>query len=146
MKFNLQLFARAQSWNWELDLGGGEIVFIQTLGEISEGGQEGRIEVVDGSKKYRIGDQIYDIGEIETSVLIKNKIERRDYDLMNAFSKARPKDIFAIGRDSQGVPQMTYLLSNCGCAKGTKGAFDRKSKAEETHKFVLMPEDVKEVT
>ena len=145
-QINLQLHARAQSWNWELVIDG-ETVNIQTLGELSEGGEEGRIEVVDGSRKYRIGDQIFDIGEIATSVLIKNKTERREFDILNNFAKsAKPRDVFAVGRDKEGNAQMTYLLSNCSLARAKKSAFDRKSKTEEIANFVLMPEDVEEVT
>ncbi len=145
MKINLQLFARAQSWNWELSFDG-NVIPIQKLGELSEGGEEGRLEVVDGSRKYMIGDQIFGIGEIETSVLVKNKNERREFDLMNDFAKSsRTRDVFAIGRDKQGFAQMTYLLSNCGLAKGKKSGFDRKSKTEEVHTFFLMPEDVEEI-
>ncbi len=140
---NLQLFARAQSWNTELKIGA-DTVYVQTASEVSEG-EEGRIDVVDGDRKYKIGDQIFDVGEISVTILMKNKNERRDYDLLNDFSKGRPQDVFMIFRDSQGVPQLTYLLSNCGCHRGKKNAFDRKSKAEDSHTFILTPEAVKEV-
>ncbi|TGN20786.1 hypothetical protein [Leptospira idonii] len=140
---DLQLFARAQSWNAELKIDA-DTVYVQNISEVSEG-EEGRIDVVDGDRKYKIGDQIFDVGEITATVLMKNKTERRDYDLLNEFAKGKPKDVFLTFRDSQGVPQLTYLLSNCGCHRGKKNAYDRKSKAEDTHTFILTPEAVKEV-
>jgi len=141
----LQLFARAQSWNAELKIDS-DTIFPQSVGEMSEGGEEGRLDVVDGDRKYKIGDQIFDIGEIPISILVKNKTERREFDTLNNFSKGKPRDVYLIYRDSQGTPQLTYLLSNCGCQKGKKNAFDRKSKAEDSHTFVLTPEDVKEIS
>ncbi len=142
-QIELQLFARAQSWNVELKIGA-DVVYVQTLGEVSEG-EEGRIEVTDGNRKYRIGDQIFDVGEIAVSVLVKNKNENREHDVMEAFAKGAPRDVFAIWRDSQGVAQLTYLLANCGLQRGRKNAFDRKSKAEDTHTYTLTPEDVRKI-
>lgn len=145
-KIDLQLFARAQAWNWEVDLGGGQIIPVQKLGEFSEGGEEGRIEVVDGNKRYKIGDQIYMIDEIETSILVKNKGERFEYEAMKSFSESSiPRDVFAIARDGEGNPQMTYLFKNTRLARGKKSAFDRKSKTEELHTYFLLPEDIKEI-
>lgn len=147
MKLDLQLFVgRAQAWNWELSIGAAIPINVQKLGEFSAGGEEGRIEVVDGSKKYKIGDQIYSVDEVETSILVKNKGERPEYDAMIEYAQSsKPRDIFAIARDGEGNVQMTYLFSNCRLAKGKKSAFDRKGKAEETHTFFLLPSDIDEV-
>lgn len=146
-KINLQLFVgRAQAWNWEIDLGGGSVIPVLKLGEFSEGGEEGRIDVVDGSKKYKIGDQIYQINEIEVTILIKNSSERPEYDAMKLFSEqTKPRDIFVTARDGEGKAQMTFVFTNCRLAKGKKSAFDRESKKQETHTFFLLPDDINEI-
>jgi len=145
IRINLQLFARATSWNAELKIDS-ETIYPQDVAETSEGGEEERIEVADGDRKYKIGSQIFMIDEIPVTVLMKNKNERREYDVLKEFSKGKPRDVFLIYRDSQGTPQLTYLLANCGCQRGKKNAFSRKSKSEDTHTFILTPEDVKEIS
>ncbi len=134
--------SRAQSYNWELDIDG-KTIHVLSLGEFSEG-EEGRIEVADGERKYKIRDQIFNVDEIETTILIKK--DKYEYNIMQNFVKSgEPRDVFAIARDSLGTAQLTYLYKNCDCAFGKKSAFDRKSKTEETKKYFLIPEDIVEI-
>ena len=148
---------RAVSWNWELQFGGGQgkssvVVYPTSLGEFSEG-EEGRIDVADGDRKYKIRDQIYAIDEIEITVLIKN--DRYEYDALWGWANSGgTQDAWLVakgaGRDvDSGVggreERMVFLLSQCQCAMGKKSAFDRQSKTFETRKFFLIPEDVQEI-
>lgn len=150
--------ARAVSWNWELQFGGTQggsvtnVVYPTSLGEFSEG-EEGRIDVADGDRKYKIRDQIYSIDEIEIAVLIKN--DRREYDaLWNWANSGTTQDAWLVakgaGRDQNSggggrEERMVFLLTNCQCAMGKKSAFDRQSKTFETRKFFLIPEDIQEI-
>jgi len=150
---------RAVSWNWELQFGGTQgdsavsTVYPTSLGEFSEG-EEGRIDVADGDRKYKIRDQIYAIDEIEITVLIKDK--REEYDaLWDWANRGDTQDAWLVakgaGRDTDSggggrQERMVFLLSNCQCAMGKKSAFDRQSKTFETRKFFLIPEDIEEVS
>jgi hypothetical protein len=141
---NLQLHARAQSWNWEVNIG--TPINVQKIGEFSKGGEEGSIEVVDGSRRYKIGDQIFGTDEIEISVLVKNANERAEYDaLMSYAESSKPRDVYVTGRDGEGVAQMSFIFTNCRLRRGKLNAFDRKSKAEQTHTFFLLPENIEAV-
>ena len=150
---------RAVSWNWELQFGGTQggsvtvVVYPTSLGEFGEG-EEGRIDVADGDRKYKIRDQIYAIDEIEITVLIKN--DRYEYDALWGWADSGDtQDAWLVakgaGRDvSSGVggreERMVFLLSQCQCAMGKKSAFDRQSKTFETRKFFLIPEDIQEIS
>ncbi len=134
--------ARAQSYNWEMEVEG-STVYPLSIGDFSEG-EEGRIEVADGNRTYKIRDQVFSVDEVEVKILVKN--DRIEYDLMQNFVKSgKPRDVFIIGRDAVGTTRMTYLFSNCECTFGKKSGFDRKSKAEETRSYFLIPEDIVEV-
>jgi len=149
---------RAVSWNWELQFGGTQgdsavsTVYPTSLGEFSEG-EEGRIDVADGDRKYKIRDQIYAIDEIEITVLIKN--DRYEYDALWGWADSGgTQDAWLVakgaGRDAPGgggrEERMVFLLSQCQCAMGKKSAFDRQSKTFETRKFFLIPEDIQEIS
>jgi hypothetical protein len=60
---------RANSWNVELHIGQ-NIIHPLEVGEMGEG-EEGRIKVADGSRAYQVRDQIFDIGEIPITILLK---------------------------------------------------------------------------
>lgn len=127
---------RGTSYNWELQIYG-QTIHLLTLGEFGEG-EEGRIKTADGRRKYSIRDQIFDLGEIECTILIQRS--RFYYNLMQRWCLSGDiLDAFLIGRDAAGNAMMTYLLSECECAMGKKNEFDRKSKKEDTKKYFLLP-------
>lgn len=114
--------------------------------EISEfgEGEEGRIKVADGSRKYNIRDQIFDIGEFEVTILITK--DRFEYDILQEWcTSGETRDCYLVGRDSQGIAQITYLLTNTDLAMGRKNAFNRNSKEADTKKYFLIPEYCEEV-
>lgn len=134
--------ARAVSYNWEIVVDDQTIHPVE-IGEFGEG-EEGRIEVADGDRKYKIRDQIFNIDEIETTILLRK--DRYEYDIMqNWCISGETKDIFLIGRDSAKVAQLTFLLTNTDCAMGKLTAFNRKSKDELRKKYHLLPEYVEEI-
>jgi hypothetical protein len=134
--------SRAVSYNWEIDIDG-QIIHPAEIGEFGEG-EEGRIEVADGDRKYKIRDQIFNIDEIEVTILLRKT--REEYDIMQDWcTSGVTKDVFLIGRDSAKVAQLTFLLTNTDCAMGKLSAFNRKSKDELRKKFVLLPEYVEEI-
>ena len=143
--------SRATSYNWEIEVNGNTIHPLE-MSEFSEG-EEGRIETADGggmgmgpgiSRKYKVKDQVFNIGEIEVTILIQR--HRAYYEVLQAWVVTGGiYDVFLIGRNSAGVAQMTFLLTNCECAMGKKNAFSRKSKTEDTKKYYLIPEFVEEV-
>ena len=146
--------ARAVSWNWELhfDNAHTSVIYPTSVGEFGEG-EEGRIDVADGDRKYKIRDQIYAINEIEITILIKN--DRREYDLMQEWCmKGATRNMWLVakgaGRDTASggtgrEEKMRFLLGNCQCAMGKKSAFDRQSKTFDSKKYFLIPETVEEV-
>lgn len=135
--------AKAQSWNVEIDIGN-YVLHPVKLGEFSEG-DEGLIEVADGSRKYKIRDQIFAIGEVPFDILIKS--DKKDYDACQNFVKSgRARDVFVTFRDAAGVKQLVFLFSQCDLTFGKKNAFDRKSKSEDMKTYNLVPSDIVEVT
>jgi hypothetical protein len=133
--------ARAQSYNWELDIGG-DTVYPKVVGEFSPR-ENGLLEVTDGDRKYSIDDQISAISPVEIDVLIKKGLV--EVKILEAAAKAAPQDMFLIGRDGAGAAALTYLFSACGVTVGKKSGSDRSSKAEEIQKFMLLPEDIERV-
>jgi len=138
--------ARAVSWNWNLEVTGpnGGLIFPLEVGEFGPG-EEGRIEVADGDRKYKIADQIMNIDEIPITILIKKDLY--EYDIMEKWAERRDsddgiKDVYLYMRDSAGVAQLTFILGECQCARAKFTAFNRKSKDELRHKYILIPEDV----
>lgn len=154
--------SRAVSWNWELHLGENpdQWIYPSTIGEFGEG-EEGRIEVADGDRRYRIRDQILSVAEIPVSILLRK--DRREYNLMQDWCRATGddavKDVALVakgaGRDAQtpsGVGAtgagreevMRFILYNCECAMGMKSPFDRQNKTSDTKMYYLIPTDVEE--
>lgn len=135
--------ARATSYNYEIQLADGSVIHPLMIGEFSEG-EEGRIDVADGSRKYKVRDQIFDIGEVEITILLTN--DRYEYDLMQEWCLAGTiQDIYVIGRNAAGEAAITWLFTNCDTAMGKKNEFDRNSKAVDTKKYFLLPEYIEEV-
>lgn len=149
--------ARATSWNWELEIpagvdSGGGSVFPVSIGEFGEG-EEGRIEVADGDRKYKIRDQIFNIDEIETSILVRKDWNEpgSEFRIMQDWCQSgEVKDVIltarGAGRDPDRQIELQYILLNCELAMGKHSAFDRKSKTEDTKKFFLIPDEVEEYT
>jgi hypothetical protein len=143
---------RAVSWNWEVWVAEGaeNYIYPVEVGEFGEG-EEGRIEVADGDRKYKIKDQIYNIDEIELTILLRHK-DWREYDLLQGWADdGTVKDVWLVargnGRDvsSGGTGRnisMKYLLQNTQCAQGKHQGFNRKNKEEDRKKFFLIPEFV----
>jgi len=133
---------RATSYNWEIEIDG-KTIHPLSIGEFGEG-EEGRVETADGNRKYKVRDQIFNIDEIEVVILITD--DRNYYDIMQEWClKGDIKDIYIIGRNAAGEAAMTFLCSNCDCAMGKKSPFDRKSKSEDTKKYMILPEYVEEI-
>lgn len=134
--------ARAVSWNWELQVNN-DVIHPLELGEFGEG-EEGRIEVADGDRKYKIRDQIFNIDEIMVTILIKK--DRYYYDVMQDWCMSgETRNVFLVARDSAHEAQMTLLLSNCDCAMGKHNAFNRASKEADKKTYYLIPDYVEEV-
>lgn len=147
--------SRATSYNWEIQLSAdpNDWIFPASLGEFGEG-EEGRIKVADGDRAYQIRDQIYDIGEIEVVIYIKD--DKREYNLMQEWCYAgNARDIWIVargaGRDIESggdgrEETMRFLLRNTECAMGKKSAFDRNAKAFDSKTYMLIPEFVEDVS
>lgn len=147
--------ARPVSWNWELQLSAdpNDWIYAASIGEVGEG-EEGRIKVNDGDRSYQIRDQIYDIGEVEVVIYIKE--DKREYNLMQAWAYAGDaRDIWIVargaGRDVESggdgrEETMRFLLRNTECAMGKKSAFDRNAKTFDSKRYMLLPEFVEDVT
>lgn len=134
--------ARAVSWNWELQIDD-DVIHPLEIGEFGEG-EEGRIEVADGDRKYKIRDQIFNIDEIMVKILIKK--DRYYYDVMqNWCIGGSTKNVFLVARDSAHVAQMTFLLSNTDCAMGKHNGVNRQSKEADTKTYYVIPDYVEEV-
>lgn len=133
---------RAVSLNWEIEIDS-KTIHPLTIGEMGEG-EEGRVDTADGNRKYKVPDQMLDIGEIEVMILITD--DKYYYDIMQEWANSGAiKTIYFIGRDSAKNPELTYLASNCAISMGKKNAFDRKSKSEDTKKYWILPEDMEEI-
>lgn len=134
---------RAVSWNWELQIGK-KTVHPLEVGEFGEG-EEGRIEVADGDRKYKIRDQIFNIDEIPVTILIK-----RDRDYYNTMQEwclsGESRNVYLIARDSAKVIQMKFLLRDTELAMGKHNAFNRQSKEPDKKKYFMIPWEVEEIT
>lgn len=138
--------SRIQSWNWHLEIGVGSQVHPVSLGEFGEG-DEGRIEVADGSRKYRIRDNIWDIGEIECILYLRDDSlqPNSEYLRMEALCNNNvATDIYIVATDITGLSneKMVWLCKQCEVTKGKKNAFDRNSKAADTVKYFILPQEV----
>ncbi|MCP4648815.1 MAG: hypothetical protein GY853_01865 [PVC group bacterium] len=145
---------RPQSYNYEIQIGSSAaaVVYPASIGEFGEG-EEGRIDVADGDRRYKIRDQIYDIGEIEVVVYLK--ADMREVNLMDRWAISGDSETVYIrargeGRDdpSTGVPvggrtiMAEWELTDVECAMGKKSPFDRNSKAVDTKRYTLLPTEV----
>jgi hypothetical protein len=135
--------ARAYSLNWELEIDG-QIIHPLEIGEFGEG-EEGRIKVADGSRKYSVRDQIFDIGEIPVTILMTR--DRYEYDIMQAWSTSGvvKETVILRGRDGQRNAMITYILSDVELAMGQHNAFNRDSKEVDKKKYVMLPFLVEEM-
>ena len=135
--------ARAVSYNWSIEVDGVEIHPVE-IGEFGEG-EEGRIEVADGDRKYKIRDQIFNIDEIEVTILVRK--DRFEYDIMQDWcTSGETKNVYLIGRDSAKVAQLVFELTNTDLAMGKLTAFNRKSKDELRKKYMMLPEYVTDIS
>ena len=148
--------ARASSLNVEVVVNGYTIYPLE-LGEVGEG-EEGRIDVADGGRKYKVRDQIFDIGEIPITILLTNtglaiasdgtqaSAGLSEYSEMQAWcTSGAVYDVFVIFRDSAQTAVLTYQFSNTQCAMGKKNAFNRNSKEVDTKQYTLLPEFIEQV-
>lgn len=134
--------ARASSLNAEI-LIDGQTIHPLEISEIGEG-EEGRIGVADGSQKYKVRDQIFDVGEVGITILFTK--DRYEYEILQDWCMSGAvKDVYVVYRDSAKNARLTYLLSNCECAMGKKNAFNRNSKEVDTKAYALLPEFIEEV-
>ena len=134
--------ARATSLNAEIVIDG-KTIYPLEISDIGEG-EEGRIDVADGSRKYKVRDQIFDIGEVAVTILFTK--DRYEYEIMQDWCMSGVvKDIYVIYRDSAKNARLTYLLTNTECAMGKKNAFNRNSKEVDTKKYTMLPEFIEEV-
>lgn len=149
--------ARATSYNYEIRIGDDitNTIYPASISEFGEG-EEGRIKVADGDRKYNIRDQIYDIGEIEVVIYMKDDL--REYNIMQAWcaDTVNPvRDVWIIGRgagkdvESGGsgrVETTKWLCVNCECAMGKKSGFDRNGKTYDSKRYYIIPEIVEDWT
>ncbi len=136
--------ARTQSLNYHLELDDGRIIEPRSLSEFGEG-DEGRIEVADGARKYRTRDNIFDIGEIKTEIYLRDHWYEptSEFSVMQEWSnKNLKKDIFIIGTDITGDEKIAWYCTQCELAKGKKNDFDRNSKAIDFVTYYILPQDV----
>jgi hypothetical protein len=134
--------ARAVSWNWEIEVDS-KTIYPLEIGPFGEG-EEGRLEVADGDRKYKIRDQIFNIDEIMIVILIKT--DRYYYDILQDWSiSGATKNVFLIARDSAKVPQMTFLCSDTDLAMGKHNGFNRQNKEPDKKTYYMIPEYVEEV-
>jgi hypothetical protein len=156
--------SRAISLNYEIQIEPGNpatYLYPSTIGEFSEG-EEGRIAVADGDRKYMIRDQIYDMGEVPFTILLRK--DRREYNLCQNWAKDGTiyESVYIVGRGA-GKDEMSpaddnlsaasnreivfvWELSNCELAIGKKSAFDRQSKAVDSKNYVLIPTEIEDIS
>lgn len=133
--------ARATSYDWEIDIDG-QIIYPNKIGEL--GGEEGKIEVVDGESGYSIRDQVIKFSEISVEIDITD--DRSQFDIMEKFVKdRRPRDVFIVGRDGNGTSKMTFLLEDCDCVSMNKSEFDRTSKTADIKTYELLPRKISNI-
>ena len=135
--------ARATSLNVELVVDG-KYIFPLELGEVGEG-EESRIDVADGGRKYKVRDQIFDIGEVPVTILLTR--DKYEYLIMQDWCiSGAVKDVAVNYRDSARNIRFQYMMYNCECAMGKKNAFNRNSKEVDTKKYTLLPTDIEDTS
>lgn len=140
--------SRMVSWNYHLEVNGFEI-HPRTLGEFGEG-DEGRVDAADGTRKYKVRDNIWDIGEIEVTIYLREKYAtaNSEFLIMEAWcANNELYDVYIIGTDITGVgtEKIIWLCSQCELAKGKKNGFDRNSKEVDYVKYYILPQNVERV-
>lgn len=137
--------ARATSLNAEIVIAGNpEPIYPLEISEVGEG-EEGRLDVADGGRKYKVRDQIFDIGEVAVTILFTR--DRREYDVMQEWClSGAVRDCYINYRDSSGNIRLQYALYNCDCAMGKFHGFNRNSKEVDTKKYVLLPTEIEDIT
>lgn len=136
--------ARMMSLNFHLEIADGVEVHPKTLGEFGEG-DEGRIEAADGNRKYRVRDNIWDIGEIETEIYLRDNWSHpeSEFSRMESWCNNNEiRDIYIVGTDITTNQKIAWLLSQCELAKGKKNGFDRNSKEVDSVKYYILPQSV----
>ena len=159
--------SRITSYNLALLFDDGFLIHPKTIGEFGEG-EEGRIDVADGSRKYKVRDQIFDIGEIELEIYIAEdsfaastyKKDGEDADgnvivsppwteytyFQDWVANGGSKDLSIVALDVSGKIKREWRCTGCELAMGKKNAFDRGSKSEDTKKYFLLPSNVYDAT
>jgi hypothetical protein len=137
--------ARATSLNAEIVIDGvTEPIYPLEISEVGEG-EEGRLDVADGGRKYKVRDQIFDIGEVAVTILFTR--DRSEYDVMQEWCiSGAVRDAYINYRDSAGNIRLQYALYNCECAMGKFHGFNRNSKEVDTKKYVLLPTEIEDIT
>jgi hypothetical protein len=145
--------ARGTSWNFELEVPGpnGGVVYPAEIGEWGAG-EEGRIEVADGDRKYKIRDQIFNIDEIPITIYVRKDYDQpgSEYQIMeNWCNSGLAKDVVlkarGAGRDPNRSLELQAICYNCELAMGKHSAFNRGSKTVDTKHYFMIPEFVEEM-
>ena len=160
--------SRVTSYNLALLFDDGFLIHPKTIGEFGEG-EEGRIDVADGSRKYKVRDQIFDIGEIELEIYIAaafpgssygtevttnadgeeitTNLTKSEYAYMQAWVvDGGERDVSIVALGVAGGVEREWMCTGCELAMGKKNAFDRGSKSEDTKKYFLLPSNVYDAT
>jgi hypothetical protein len=135
---------RNLSLNYEIQVDG-KTYYPISVAEFAPDGEEGRIEVADGGVKYKIRDGIRVMDEVEV-VFPLRQTQNADIDAFNQWvSSGATKDVFVVGKDGEQRVKEKFLFADCECSSGKKSGFDRKSKAESTRKYYLLPREISSV-
>jgi len=138
--------ARMVSWNYHLEIDEGVTIQPKTLSEFGEG-DEGRVEAADGTRKYKVRDNIWDIGEIEVEIYLRDDWSSPESEFMRMeqwCNNNQIKDIYIIGTDITGGDneKIVWHCAECELAKGKKNAFDRNGKEVDCVKYYILPQYV----
>lgn len=134
---------RAQSRNWEVDIGG-QVVYPIKLGDFAPGGVAGMLETTDGRDTYSVLSQNVKFDTVDMDVQITEG--KRDYDIMEEFAgSAKVRDVFVRARDAQGKVSQSFMFSECQCARDKMNGFDPKSKTQDMRKYHLLPKTIEEI-
>ena len=140
--------ARAVSWNWHIELEDTSEIHAKTIAGFGSG-EEGRIEVSDGSRKYRIRDNIFDVGEIPVTIYLRDNYAdpNSEYSKMENWTNNNiVQDIFIVATDITGSgAKMKWQATECELAKGKKNDFDRNAKEADTMSYVILPREVEPI-
>ena len=128
--------SRMMSLNYHLEIGS-QKVYVRTISEFGDG-EEGRIEAADGSRKYRIRDNIWDIGEIEVTIYLRdnfNSDELSEFSIMEDWTNNnRILDVYIIGTDIIGEEKAYEITESV--------TFTNPEFFEELNKIIMKNEDL----